>query len=404
MNRWKRLVVLFAVSSVLAACSSSGATGTPTSAGTGAAGSASASARAVPYPDWTAPTITQSMTLDEAKTFVTKATGAQTEWLGPTTGPLASTASQTIVYVSNDQSYVSYANWGQGVQDAATALGWNAVILDGKGTVAGTLAAMQQAVAMKPAGIMTSADASALQDPIKQAVALGIPVVGIHATAYPGPSTDLSLYMNVASNPADIGAVEGAYAIVDSNGTAKVVHTLDNQYAIARFKAKATETLIKACSGCTFLEEMNIPISEQAAQIPADVSGLLARYGNSFYITTCCDNFYPYVATALRTAGITSDQVKLIGADGPPSAYQMIRSGEYEIATQPEPSTLFGYEAVDAIVRAMAGQAPAEWLQPVYLVTKANVDKEGGSTNQFVPSNNFACHYMNIWRGLNKTC
>ena len=40
----------------------------------------------------------------------------------------------------------------------------------------------------------------------------------------------------------------------------------------------------------------------------------------------------------------------------------------------------------------------------VLLVTKDNVDTEGGKTNQFIPSNNFACHYKNIWLGENNHC
>ena len=82
----------------------------------------------------------------------------------------------------------------------------------------------------------------------------------------------------------------------------------------------------------------------------------------------------------------------------------MIRKGNYQVADVPEPSTLFGYEAVDAAVRAMAGQPPAEFIQPTYLVTKENVDAEGGKENQFIPNNNFACHYANIWLGENKSC
>ena len=82
----------------------------------------------------------------------------------------------------------------------------------------------------------------------------------------------------------------------------------------------------------------------------------------------------------------------------------MIRKGGFEVASVPEPSSLFGYEAMDAVIRAMAGQEPAHFLQPVFLIVKDNVDSEGGKNNEFVPSNNFACHYENIWKGENKAC
>jgi ribose transport system substrate-binding protein len=367
-------------------------------------GSALAETRAKPFDAWPEPQIREKLTVDEAKAIIAERTKPQTEWKGPTSGPKVATDDATIVYVSADQSYVSFVNWGQGVIDAATALGWNVVVLNGKGTISATLSAMQQAVAMHPVAIVTSADASALQAPIRQAVDAGIPVVGIHATAFPGPDPKLNLFTNIGSNPAEIGETQAAYVIADSNGTAKQVHSLDNSFAIARFKAKAATEPVKNCESCSFLEMVNIPIAEQATRIPPAVSGLLANHGDTWYMTTCCDNFYPYFASALRSAGASPQKIKLIGADGPPSAYDMIRKGNYQVATVPEPSTLFGFQAVDAVVRAMAGQPPAQFVQPTYLVTRDNVDAEGGDKNQFIPSNNFACHYVNIWKGENNPC
>ena len=84
--------------------------------------------------------------------------------------------------------------------------------------------------------------------------------------------------------------------------------------------------------------------------------------------------------------------------------YDMIRKGNFEVASVPEPSTLFGYEAIDAVVHAMAGEPPAKFVQPTYIITKDNVDEEGGKNNDFVPENNFACHYINIWKGTNNPC
>ena len=367
-------------------------------------GAASAEPRAKPFDAWPEPQIRSTMTVDEAKAIVAQRTKAQAEWIGPTSGPKASTDPLTVVYVSGDQSYVSFVNWGRGVEEAAKSLGWKAVILNGKGTVTGTLQAMQQAVASKPAAIITSADASALQEPIRQAVDQNIPVIGIHATAFPGPDPKTNLFANITSSPAEIGETQAAYVIAQSDGKAKLYHFLDSSFAIARFKAKAATDPIKNCKGCTFGDMVNIPIADQTRRIPSIVSGILANESGEWWGTTCCDNFYPYVASALRASGVAPDKVHLVGSDGPPSAYDMIRKGEYEVATVPEPSTLFGYQAVDAVVRALAGQEPAKFVQPAYLVTQQNANAEGGDKNEFIPSNNFACHYQNIWKGTNNAC
>jgi len=367
-------------------------------------GAATAETRAKPFDAWPEPQIRSSLTVDDAKAIVAERTKVQTDWTGPTSGPKAPTAQHTLIYVSGDQSYVSFVNWGRGVEEAAKALGWKAVILNGKGTVTGTLQAMQQAVASNPAAIITSADASALQVPIQQAISQNIPVIGIHASAFPGPDPKAGLFTNITSSPAEIGETQAAYVIAQSGGKAKDYHFLDNSFAIARFKAKAATDPIKNCKDCSFGDMVNIPIADQTRRIPSVISGILAKETGEWWGTTCCDNFYPYVASALRASGVAPDKVRLVGSDGPPSAYDMIRKGEYEVATVPEPSTLFGYQAVDAVVRALAGEEPAKFVQPTYLVTKDNASAEGGDKNEFIPSNNFACHYQNIWKGTSNVC
>ncbi|MGH7056626.1 MAG: substrate-binding domain-containing protein [Acetobacteraceae bacterium] len=362
-----------------------------------------AGARAKPFAAWPAPKIDAHMTVAQAKAFVAEHTQPQTKWIGPTTGPKAPREKLTLAWVANP-AYTPYIYWGDGVKDAAKALGWKVVTFNGRGTPSGWLAAMDQALALKPAAIITPFDAHALQKPIKEAIARGIPVIGIHAAAYPGPNPQLGLYMNITSNPADIGRSEAAYVIAATNGSAHDIHMVDDTYAIARFKAKATIEPIKNCSGCKLLEEVSVPIATMATRMSSVVSGLLARHGNSWWMTTCCDGYYPYVAAALRASGESPEKVHLVGSDGPPTSYEMIRKGGYEVATVPEPSTLFGYEAVDAAIRAFAGKPPAHFVQPTYIVTKADINAEGGSKNQFIPSNNFACHYKNIWLGTHNPC
>lgn len=360
-------------------------------------------ARSKPFPAWTPPKINPTMTVAQAKAFVEKHTRADTKWFGPTTGPKAPKGHLVLAWVNANASYTPYIYWGDGVKEAAKILGWKVVSFNGRGTVSGQLKAMQQALAMSPNAIITPANAEALEKPIRKAVSEHIPVIGIHATDFPGPSPKLDLYMNITSNPATIGRAEAAYVIAASNGKVRDVHLLDSAYSIARFKAKATVAPIKNCKGCKLLKEVNLPLNA-SSRMTSVVSGLVGQYGTHWWMTTCCDGFLPDVAAALRASRIHPGQVRLVGADGPPSAYEMVRKKSYEAATVPEPSTLFGFEAVDAVVRAYAHKPPAHFLQPVHIVTHANVDKEGGDKNQYIPPNNFACYYKNIWLGQHNKC
>ncbi len=181
-------------------------------------------------------------------------------------------------------------------------------------------------------------------------------MIGIHATAFPGPDPALGLYQNIVSNPAEIGQDRSRLCDRHVRRQGRTTFTWSTiSYAIARFKAKATTTPIANCSGCKMLETINMPLGEASARMTPAVSGLLARHGDSWWMTTCCDGYYTNVAAALRAADASTDKIKLVGADAPPSAYDMIRKGGFEVASVPEPSSLFGYEAMDAVVRAMAG-------------------------------------------------
>src|ERR1700684_3539209 len=129
-----------------------------------------AETRSEHYPAWPEPVIQDKMSVDEAKAIVAERTKPQTEWKGPTDGPKAPAGDFTIAYVSPDQSYTPHVLWGKGVEQGAKALGWKVMTFNGQGTVSGTLAAMQQALAANPAAIITPADAHALQQPIKDDV------------------------------------------------------------------------------------------------------------------------------------------------------------------------------------------------------------------------------------------
>ena len=67
------------------------------------------------------------------------------------------------------------------------------------------------------------------------------------------------------------------------------------------------------------------------------------------------------------------------------------------IGTVAEPLRLQGWMCIDELNRAFAGQPPSGFVTKVHLVTKDNVDADGGDKNRFEPSNNYRDHYKEIW-------
>src|ERR1044071_9195717 len=88
-----------------------------------------------------------------AKQYVAKVTMPGAPWTGPTTGPKA-VGKKLIVYVSSDQRNGGPQGAGDGAQEAAKIIGWDLRILDGQGSVQGRTTALNQAIALKPQGII----------------------------------------------------------------------------------------------------------------------------------------------------------------------------------------------------------------------------------------------------------
>jgi ribose transport system substrate-binding protein len=327
---------------------------------------------------------------------------AGTTWDGPTEG-VKPEPGKHIVYINlfaagGPQGVL----FGNAVKEAASAIGWKVTVLDGQGTASGQDTALGQALALKPDGIILgSVDAKTYVAKLKQATDAGISVVGWHSAGFPGPQRDLHLFANISSDPATIGRTLADYAIADSDGTAKAIVVTDDLYAVAKAKAQAMKSEIEKCAGCELLQYAQAPVADIQTRTGPTLVSLYQRNskGGSVkpYFLTITDSNYDFGVPSLRAAGIKPTDVKLLGTDGPSSAYQRVRKSDYQLATIPEPLSLQGWEAVDEMTRAFANAPWSGYTPSVYLVTKDNVDAQGGDKNLYVPDNDFKEHYKQIW-------
>ena len=338
--------------------------------------------------------------LDRMKADIARSVGPQTTWDGPTTGPKA-VKDKSVVYVSLTQNSSGNADSARGAQDAAKLLGWKFTLMDGRGTATGGADALAQAIALKPnAIILGSVSIENNKTLIKQANDAVIVVIGWHATDKPGPVADPKVFTNVGTDPWAIAYTAGEYAVVDSDGKAQAEVISDRQYPIVVTKSDGIEKAISECSGCKLLSEDNAPFGEVPQRTPGLISSLLQRFGNNLdYILTFNEVYFDFAVPTLKAAGLTGDQPPhLVAAgDGSESAYQRIRNGQYQVATVPEPAYMHGWQLIDELNRAFNDQPPSGFVTKVHLVTKANVDADGGDKNRFDPSNGYQEHYKQIW-------
>ena len=338
----------------------------------------------------------------DAKARVAKATAAAGKWDGPTTGPKAATG-KTVIYLAGDMRNGGTEGVSRGVEEAAKAIGWTLRILDGRGDISARTAALNQAIALKPDGIVVGGfdaiEQNAALEGLKQA---GIPYVGWHATVAPGPDDKTGMFANVNTRISDVAQTAADLAIVASGGKAGVVIFGDSNYEMAIGKARMMEADIKKCTGCTVLSLEDSPMTEASTRMPQLTTALLQRFGAKWtYSLAVNDLYYDFMAASLSAAGQAGTDAphNISAGDGSESAFQRIRAQQYQIATVPEPLQEQGWQLVDELNRAFAHQPWSGYVSGVHLVTADNIAYDGGPKNLYDPANGYRDAYRKIWSG-----
>ncbi|MEU2061273.1 substrate-binding domain-containing protein [Streptomyces sp. NPDC013455] len=331
----------------------------------------------------------------EAEAAVARAERTDVPWNGPADGPRA-VPGKTLVYVAQTMTNPGVAGVAQGVREAARVIGWDVRVIDGGGTPAGIQAALSEAVALAPSGIVIGGfDPGSTAQQVARATAARIPLIGWHAVASPGPSARPRLYTNVTTDVDDVAAVSAQWVIARSRGNAGVVVFTDASIPFARHKSDLIRKGLAACAGVRLLAYENIPIPDASTRTPREVSFLLSRLGSRWtHSVAINDLYFADAAPAFRAAGKKGSGPPFnIGAgDGDPSAFQRVNSGQYQAATVPEPLSLQGWQITDEFNRAFSGRPPSGYVAPVHVSTADN-SAGAGSWN---PSG-YREAYRRIW-------
>lgn len=336
----------------------------------------------------------------EAKRYTALASRPNPPWDGPTTGPSAQ-RNKSVIYVSAGQENGGARGVGQGAAEAAKVIGWNFRLIDGQGTASVRRNALLQAANLKPDGIILGTiDALEQADLIREIASKGIKIVGWHALGKPGPDRDLPIFTNLATEPKDVGKAAAMYAVADSDGTAGVILFSDPIYAIANVKTKAMLDVFRTCTGCRVLSIENINLKDIPAAMPQRTAWLLQHYGRRWTYSIAVNDLWldamppTFIAAAIPGNGYPRS---ISAGDGSVSAYERISKNRYQIGTVAEPLRLHGWQAIDELNRAFAGQKDSGYSAQVHLVTPANITFDGGRHNEYDPNNGYRDRYRKIW-------
>jgi ribose transport system substrate-binding protein len=335
----------------------------------------------------------------DAQATIEKYAGRVDTWDGPTTGPKA-VEGKTIVVLAGDMKNGGILGVADGLQEAGAVLGWNIRVLDGAGSVQSRTAIFNQAMTLQPDGIaILGFDAIEQQVGVEAAKAAGIPLVAWHAGPKIGPDPDNGIFTNVTTDPMEVSASAARWAFVDAKGAPKVVIFTDSCCAIALAKADRIKEEIEALGG-EVLEYVDTPIADTANRMPTLTTALLQRYGASWtHSIAINDIYFDFMGPSLAAAGLggTDQPIAVAAGDGSESAYQRIRTSQYQAVTVAEPLNLQGWQLIDELNRAVQGEEPSGYVSPLHIVTADNIQFDGGAENKFDPENGYRQQYQAIW-------
>ena len=323
---------------------------------------------------------------------------AEVPFDGPTSGPTAAEG-QSIVVLAADLKNGGILGVTNGVEEAAGIIGWEVRVLDGAGSIQGRTAAIGQALALQPDGIIINGfDAVEQQAALEAVVAAGIPMVSWHSGPKIGCDAPGGIFANVSTDAMQVSEVAAEWALADGGDNVGVVIFTDSTYQIAIDKADRIRETIEAGGG-TVLEYVDTPIADTSTRMGPLTTNLLQKYGAGWtHSLAINDLYFDFMGPSLASAGIPGDGAPLAGSagDGSEAAFQRIRSAQYQAITVAEPLNLQGWQLIDELNRAVQGEDCSGYVTAPALVTQEGLAMMGDS-NQFDPDSPYREAYAAIW-------
>ena len=338
--------------------------------------------------------------LEDMQREVSAASQPSPAWSGPVSGPPAP-PNKTVALLCEDLRNGGILGVAQGVQEAATILGWTVKVFDATGSPAGRDRAATAALAARPdALIVVGADARDMQARLAPFAERKLPVVGWHVGPRPGPVSGSPVAMNITTDPVHVARVTAMAAVIGSGGKAGVVVFTDSTFDIATAKSQVMAEIVRGCAGCVLLEVRDVPISRAAELVPGVTRELLERHGARWtHALAINDIYFDYAVPEITRARRAEDSLSLLSAgDGSTAAFMRLRAKVFQVATVAEPLTLHGWQLVDEVNRLIAGAPVTGYVAPVHLSTRQNIAVDGGTRHRYDPDNGYRDAYRRIWR------
>lgn len=242
----------------------------------------------------------------------------------------------------------------QGIDEAVTALGGELVIFTTQDTADTVQAAFQSAIQSEPDMVLTSGNPREwFEAELAELNEAEIPVVGWSIPEGYQPE-GFAANLVTGDDYWFNGVLMADYVTVETGGDANVLFLNIPQFPVLALEQEGfTEEFEAVCPDCTLTAlEFTVPQLLAGEHISAAVSEFQKDPDINFVVTGFGDMLLG-MPDAFESAGI---DVPAISQAGTPLNYELITSGQMQQADVALPTGFLGWRAIDAGLRALAGQ------------------------------------------------
>lgn len=302
------------------------------------------------------------------------------------TEPLgASVAGKKLVYA--EPAIPIGAIVGDKLEEAAKVIGFGFSRVSIGADPASIAAGMDQIAALAPDAVIVTAfdPASTWKTQALKLKARNIPTILIGGiacddilSACQPDEVGVSLALVGGAAAVEMGRLQAAKVIVDSNGKANAAYFGDEMLGNSRFLEKGFVDRVKECPGCKARAQQLPSAGIQSGAAASQIVSFLQANPEVNYASLQYGDFATGVPTALKAAGLTGFHF-VTQASGP-AQYDDIKAGGSQIADVPVPLGYLGYLAVDSAARFVVGRkVTAEQVrQPMTVFTRDFIDVSDG--------------------------
>ena len=294
---------------------------------------------------------------------------------------------------------------GKAMQQAGAAAGVTVQTDYAAGTLAQIQAAINSAIVQHfSAIVILSVPPAAIAQPIKTAIAKGIPVIvtGAHEPgALDSTEKSLGVKADVTGCYACAGKAMADFAVMANKGNVHALFINSPDIGVSNSEAMAFAAELKRlCSSCS-TQQVDVPVANWATQMTSTVASALAAHPDINYIAPVFDTMEAFTTPAVKAANAL-DKISMVSFNASEAQMKEMQTGAKPtwVADGGYDLTWWGWLMMDDVYRIMLGKpAVPSPAVPLRFFTQASVKgfNVSGSQDPWYGNPQYVSGFKKLW-------